>query len=81
MKEEGQESHKNIILPKYVMNQALQVYQEIDKPPKSMYKAVGYNDMNRVKIVMEGDDAEKRDENAKSQFQELQKSKAGINRA
>jgi len=36
-----------------------------------MYKAVGYNDMNRVKIVMEGDDAEKRDENAKNQLEEL----------
>ena len=31
-------------------------------PPKSLYKAVGYNDMKRVKIMMEGNDAEKRTE-------------------
>ena len=29
-------------------------------PPKSLYKAIGYNDMNRVKIMMEGDDEDKR---------------------
>ena len=66
MKESGQEVHKNIILPKYVLNEALQIYVEAEKPPKSLYKAVGYNDMNRVKEIMEGNDAEKRSEAAKS---------------
>jgi len=66
MKDGGQESHKNIILPKYVMNQDLKVYQEVDRPPKSLYLAVGYNDMNRVKILMEGDDADKRSDYMKS---------------
>ena len=37
------------------------MYEEIDIPPKSLYKPVGYNDMERVKIMMEGNDAEKRD--------------------
>ena len=60
MKESGQESHKNILLPKYVLNDDLKVYEEIDPPPKSLYKAVGYNDMQRVKIIMEGDDEQKR---------------------
>ncbi len=31
-------------------------------PPKSLYKAVGYNDMQRVKTIMEGNDADKRSE-------------------
>ena len=65
MKESGGESHKNIILPKYLLNKDLNVYEEIDPPPKSLYIAVGYNDMERVKVIMEGDDAEKRSENNK----------------
>ena len=36
------------------------MYEEVDPPPKSLYKPVGYNDMERVKIMMEGNDAEKR---------------------
>ena len=62
MKESGQDAYKNIILPRYQKNQELGVYVEVEKPPKAIYKAVGYNDMNRIKIIMEGDDAEKRDE-------------------
>ena len=60
MKNSGQEVHKNIILPKYVMNNDLKVYEEVDMPPRSLYKAIGYNDMARVKIMMEGDDEDKR---------------------
>ena len=60
MKESGQEASANVILPKYVMNDALKVYEEVEMPPKSIYKAVGYNDMQRVKIFIEGDEAEKR---------------------
>lgn len=33
-------------------------------PPKSLYKAIGFNDMNRVKIMMEGNDDDKRAENS-----------------
>ena len=45
MKESGQEASANVILPKYVMNQDLKVYEEVEVPPSSLYKAVGYNDM------------------------------------
>jgi len=46
MKQSGQESHKNILLPKYEYNVSLNVYEELEPiPPKSLYKAVGYNDM------------------------------------
>ena len=60
MKSTGGECHKNILLPKYVLNADLQVYEELEGPPKSLYKAVGYNDMQRVKELMEGDDEQKR---------------------
>lgn len=62
MAEQGGEAHRNIILPKYQLNQDLKVYEEVDVPPKSLYKAVGYNDMQRVKIIMEGNDSDKRSE-------------------
>lgn len=73
MKEAGGDAHKNIILPQYVKNEELQVYEEVNMPPKSMYKAIGYNDMQRVKVVMEGDDAEKRSENIKRESKILQR--------
>jgi len=66
MKESGAESHKNIIIPKYVLNPDLKIYEEIDIPPTSLYKAVGYNDMARVKIIMEGDESDKRSEYKKA---------------
>ena len=47
-------------MPKYQLNKDLNVYEEIDIPPLSLYMAVGFNDMQRVKILMEGDDADKR---------------------
>jgi len=54
--------HKNIILPVYEFNSDLQVYMEVNPPCSSMYKAVGFNDLNKVKVMMEGDDQEKRTE-------------------
>ena len=46
MKNSGSDqSHQNIILPKYVLNKDLNVYEEVDIPPTSLYKAVGFNDM------------------------------------
>lgn len=52
MKEAGGSEHQNIIIPKYVLNEELKVYEEVDIPPKSLYKAVGFNDMERVRIMM-----------------------------
>jgi len=42
------------------------VYEEVDIPPASLYKAVGFNDMQRVRIIMLGDDADKRSEAKKA---------------
>lgn len=57
---DNNQSHQNIILPSYVLNKDLNVYEEVDVPPTSLYKPVGFNDMQRVKTFMEGDDADKR---------------------
>jgi len=51
---------QNIILPEYEYNKDLNVYVEVNMPPKALYKSVGYNDLQRVQIIMEGDDKEKR---------------------
>ena len=56
-----------------MMNQDLKVYEEIDAPPSSMYKAVGYNDMIRVKEMMEGDDADKRSDLKRAETKKLSK--------
>ena len=62
LKEElGDQAADNILCPKYIFNEDLKTYIEDVIPPSSMYKAVGYNDLNRVKLMMEGDDAEKRE--------------------
>ena len=55
----GDEMCNNILCPKYELNEELG-WMEIDPPPKTMYKKVGYNDLTRVKEMMEGNDAEKR---------------------
>ena len=78
MKESGAEIHKNIILPKYVLNQDLKVYEEIDIPPTSLYKAVGFNDKQRVKTFIEGDDEDKRSEAKKVLAQSMVDSQAGV---
>lgn len=44
----------------------MKVYEEIDIPPSSLYKAVGFNDMHRVKVIMEGDDKDKRSDAKKA---------------
>ena len=60
MKENSQDSFSNIIMPNYIYNEELKVYMEQDVPSKSIYKAVGYNDLARIKMIMDGDDSEKR---------------------
>ena len=49
----------NILPPKY-KNDPEQGYEEIDVPCKSLYKRVGFNDLPRVKEMMEGNAVEKR---------------------
>ena len=61
------DASSNIIMPKYVMNDDLKIYIECDAPPKSIYKPIGFNDLNKVKEIMEGDDSEKRSNDFKEQ--------------
>ena len=63
----GLDSSSNIIMPKYEMNEDLKIYLEVNVPPKSIYKPIGYNDLNKVKEIMEGDDSEKRSSDFKDQ--------------
>lgn len=37
------------------------LFTEIDQPPLSCYKQVGYNDLPRIVKMMEGNDIEKRE--------------------
>lgn len=60
-----------------MLNKDLGVYEEIDVPPNSLYMAVGFNDMQRVKIFMEGDDADKRSQAQRVSL--LQKSQPAAN--
>ena len=36
------------------------LFIEIEQPPESLYKQVGYNDLPRIMRMMEGNDIEKR---------------------
>ena len=74
---DNNKSHQNIILPQYVLNKDLNVYEEVDIPPHSLYMAVGFNDMQRVKILMEGDDADKRSDAKRASL--LEQSQAAPN--
>lgn len=47
-------------MPKYTYNEELKVYTEDTPPPASVFKPVGYNNLEVVKQMMEGDDTEKR---------------------
>lgn len=69
------------MLPKYVLNADLNVYEELEAPPKSLYKSVGYNDMQRVKTIMEGDDTEKRSAYEKKESLTARSGAGGIGRS
>ena len=68
MKQNNQDSFSNIILPQYEFNEGLKVYIEIDTPPKSIYKAIGYNDLAKIKEIKMGDDSEKRSSDYQKQL-------------
>jgi hypothetical protein len=39
----AEESHKNIILPKYKFDDRLKMHREVDKPPAAVFMPLGYN--------------------------------------
>ena len=51
-----------ILLPSYKASEFLNLYEEVDIPPETLYMAVGYNDLVNVRKIMEGTDVEKRKE-------------------
>lgn len=58
--ENGMSAFSMIICPRYHYNEKLKVYQEVKAPPASLYKTVGFNNLEVVKRMMDGDDAERR---------------------
>jgi BMFP domain-containing protein YqiC len=64
MKDGDHEHCKNafamVICPQYTLNDELKIYTEDSRPPETVFKAVGYNNLEIVKKMMQGDDAEKR---------------------
>jgi hypothetical protein len=59
LKESSEDFGRDIILPKYKYDENFKVYTEINIPPSSIYKAVGYNDLISIQKIMKGTDEEK----------------------
>lgn len=52
---------EDIKIPNYApCKQMENLFIEIEQPPESLYKQVGYNDLPRIMKMMEGNDVEKR---------------------
>jgi hypothetical protein len=49
MKELGEKAHKNVIMPKYALDERLKIYREIDPPPSSLFVALGFNSNHEEK--------------------------------
>lgn len=60
--DKGDASHALVLLPHYVYDQENKIYRELPEsiPPKELYKCVGYNNLETVRDMMKGSDAEKR---------------------
>lgn len=43
MKEDGNEAHKTVILPKYEFDTRLNIQREVQKPPATIYMEMGFN--------------------------------------
>lgn len=65
LKLQGGSSAANIVLPKYVYQEELKFFEECDPPSKKLYKGIGFNDKDQIRIMMEGDDNEKRSQKDK----------------
>ena len=49
-----------VICPQYVLNEELKIYVEENRPPETVFKAVGFNNLEVVKKMMDGNDLDKR---------------------
>jgi hypothetical protein len=39
----GSKNHKNVVMPKYAMDERLSIEREIDPPPASLFIGLGFN--------------------------------------
>lgn len=44
MKSQGEEAHKNLIMPKYEYDDRIKMKREVNKPPATLYVELGNND-------------------------------------
>jgi hypothetical protein len=51
---------KMVVLPRYEYNEALKIYTEIRHPPSTVFRPVGFNNLELVAQMMDGNDTEKR---------------------
>ena len=52
---------EDIKIPNYATCKQMEnLFTEIEQPPESLYKQVGYNDLPQIMKMMEGNDVEKR---------------------
>lgn len=56
----GDMAHQMVLCPTYKYNEELKIYTEHCEPPETVFKAVGFNNLEVVKKMMDGDDSEKR---------------------
>lgn len=43
LKKDFDDSHKNVLMPRYEFDDRLKMMREINKPPASLYMEIGYN--------------------------------------
>lgn len=44
MKSAGDDLHKNVLLPKYKLDERLKINREVSKPKSTIYMELGYNE-------------------------------------
>ena len=51
MKLAGGAFYSNILIPEYEYNEDLKYYTEVKIPPETIYKSIGYNDLQTVQVM------------------------------
>ena len=54
-------SDQTVLIPNYRFDKGLNFYVEREAPPESLYKEIGFNNLQKVRDLMEGDEKERKD--------------------
>ena len=52
---------QNVLIPNYRFDKGLNFYVEREAPPESLFKPVGFNNLQKVRDLMEGDEATRKE--------------------